>query len=61
MIKLDRKCDFCNNKAVADGKTNMGPWAYMCESHLKRIGYPKIKGLVTYIDGRSDKQPVTKS
>lgn len=23
-------CDFCGSPAYADGKTLMGPWAYMC-------------------------------
>jgi hypothetical protein len=33
-------CDICANgtKAVYDGKTRMGPWAYMCESHYQSYG-----------------------
>lgn len=36
-------CDFCKeaNKqtpAHVDGKTVMGPWAYMCAAHYKRYG-----------------------
>ena len=53
MIKLDCTCDICRDKkAVADGKTKMGPWAYMCQDCLNKIGYPKSSGLTTYIDGR---------
>lgn len=26
-------CNFCDRLAEYDGKTNMGPWAYMCRSH----------------------------
>lgn len=36
-------CDFehlggTTTQAAYDGKTNMGPWAYMCETHFKMIG-----------------------
>lgn len=29
-MNIVKKCDFCNKQAVVDGKTRMGPWAYMC-------------------------------
>lgn len=32
------KCDFCGSNAVYDGKTNRGPWAYMCESCFTEYG-----------------------
>lgn len=38
-------CDFCTmtgdpdrQTAKYDGKTKMGPWAYMCEPHFQRYG-----------------------
>lgn len=38
-------CDICKYDldklgvpAVYDGKTNRGPWAYMCEKHFKSDG-----------------------
>lgn len=38
-------CDVCMSKvdvparrAIADGKTTMGPWAYMCEDHFTALG-----------------------
>lgn len=40
---LDRKCDFCGKKAHYDGRTKMGPWAYMCKSCIKLYGYPESK------------------
>jgi hypothetical protein len=30
MVSILPKCDFCTEKAKYDGKTIMGPWAYMC-------------------------------
>lgn len=27
------KCDFCDQEALYDFKTNHGPWAYGCEVH----------------------------
>lgn len=38
------KCDFCNATAVYDGKTLIGPWAYMCEAHFKQCGI-NVKGM----------------
>jgi hypothetical protein len=34
------RCDIrgCSNDAGYDGKTNLGPWAYMCEKHFKELG-----------------------
>lgn len=38
-------CDFCKQNplisyqaAQYDGRTKMGPWAYMCEEHFKQYG-----------------------
>ena len=38
-------CDICKyygdtpiDKAVYDGKTTRGPWAYMCEDHFQDLG-----------------------
>jgi hypothetical protein len=31
-------CDFCSNQASYDGKTTMGPWAYMCEVCFSKVG-----------------------
>ena len=39
------KCDFCPRPGVYDGKTQMGPWANMCDTHLKSYGYPDSAGL----------------
>ena len=33
-----RYCDFCKTVAHYDGKTKMGPWAYMCEEHFQMYG-----------------------
>jgi len=38
-------CDFCNNLAKYDGKTKIGPWAYMCERHFKEYGVGLGTGL----------------
>jgi hypothetical protein len=31
-------CDFCKSEAVIDGKTRLGPWAYMCPLHFAVYG-----------------------
>ena len=31
-------CDFCSAEAEYDGKTVMGPWAYMCRAHFEVLG-----------------------
>jgi len=31
-------CDLCRREAKYDGKTKMGPWAYMCEEHFRQFG-----------------------
>ena len=33
-----RYCDFCKAVAHYDGKTKIGPWAYMCEEHFQMYG-----------------------
>ncbi len=48
-----KKCDFCNNDAVYDGKTKFGPWAFMCEKHFDSYGikgpglYSQLKEVIT--------------
>ena len=32
------KCDFCSSQAHYDGKTRMGPWAWMCPAHFRAYG-----------------------
>lgn len=32
------KCDFCKEIAMYDGKTKIGPWAFMCLKHFKEYG-----------------------
>lgn len=32
------KCDFCGEPASVDGKTLMGPWAYMCTDCFNKFG-----------------------
>lgn len=37
-----RICDFCGDTihgVLIDGKTNLGPWATMCETCHKKYGY----------------------
>lgn len=43
---IKTKCDFCNAAAIVDGKTRMGPWAYMCQMHFDKYGC-KTTGLYT--------------
>lgn len=31
---IKRKCDFCNEPAVFDVETHLGPHAYVCERHV---------------------------
>jgi len=45
-------CDFCKQVAKYDGKTKLGPWAFMCEEHFKHLGY-SIPGLYTALDKQS--------
>lgn len=33
-------CDFCGAEAHYDAKTDMGPWAYMCDTHMAQHGLP---------------------
>jgi hypothetical protein len=32
------KCDFCDERALYDGKTTVGPWGYMCRKHFREYG-----------------------
>ena len=45
MVDQLPNCDFCKQNPLIpyqaahyDGKTKMGPWAYMCEEHFKQYG-----------------------
>ena len=49
MQESRRTCDFCKQPAKYDGKTKLGPWAYMCEEHFKQLGY-NVPGLYTVLD-----------
>lgn len=58
------RCDFCDEDAHYEAKTNMGLWAYMCDSHYKEhgIGLGTGRGQIIIIDGggrssTSDKIP----
>ena len=31
-------CDFCGGTAYYDGKTHMGPWAFMCKGDFAAYG-----------------------
>lgn len=35
------KCDFCEKPATMDGKTVLGPWAYMCNEHIQEYAIGK--------------------
>jgi hypothetical protein len=35
---MNADCDLCGAPAKYDGKTVMGPWAYMCEKCFKENG-----------------------
>lgn len=41
-------CSFCGLPpvpATVDGKTTLGPWAYMCENHFDKVGVGLGMGL----------------
>jgi len=40
------RCDFCKEDAVYDGKTLLGPWAFMCANHFGIFGI-RVQGLYT--------------
>ena len=37
-VKQLQQCDFCKTPAKYDGKTTMGPWAFMCQEHWNQHG-----------------------
>lgn len=37
-VQTRPECDFCKHDAYYDGKTKVGPWAYMCPVHFKAYG-----------------------
>jgi len=37
-VRSEKECDICGKTAEYDGKTRMGPWAYMCERHFRKLG-----------------------
>lgn len=47
-----RTCDFCKLPAKYDGKTKLGPWAFMCEKHFKQLGF-EVPGLYSILDKRA--------
>jgi hypothetical protein len=52
---IKSKCDFCDEPAVYDGKTTMGPWAHMCQAHFDRYGI-KVQGFNSKL--KQQQQPV---
>lgn len=54
MADIHAKCDFCNEEAVVDGKTKLGPWAYMCRRHFATYGID-MPGMYTQLN--SDAAP----
>jgi hypothetical protein len=50
MSMIKQKCDFCEKHATVDGKTKVGPWAFMCEDHLKKYGYPDSTSLTKKLE-----------
>jgi len=48
MVMIVQKCDFCDRPAVYDGKTIMGPWAYMCQDHFSTYGV-NVAGMYSVI------------
>ncbi|MEO0126303.1 MAG: hypothetical protein ABIL44_00965 [candidate division WOR-3 bacterium] len=60
-VKVDSLpvCDFCKKRpAKYDGRTNLGPWAYMCKTCFKvygvGIGLGKGQKLVLKIDNSNE-------
>lgn len=48
------KCDFCDEQAEFDGKTNLGPWAYMCNLHFGQYGLGLGLGLGQKLEVQSE-------
>lgn len=38
MAYIKQKCDFCDAEAKWDAKTVYGPWAFLCDTHLAKLG-----------------------
>ena len=38
LVSEKSNCQFCSNEAKYDGRTKMGPWAYMCEDCFQKLG-----------------------
>lgn len=53
------KCDFCELVAQYDGKTKLGPWAYMCEEHRKQYGVADER-FITRLNSPEDYGPKKK-
>lgn len=56
VVRVDAlpKCDFCKEAgrtelARYDGKTTMGPWAYMCGAHYSKYGMGLGLGVGQYL------------
>lgn len=42
LVTTKPDCDFCGAEASFDGKTILGPWAYMCDAHWKSHGLGQL-------------------
>lgn len=49
MADIKQQCDFCTKAATRDGKTRIGPWAFMCEEHFKQLGI-NMPGMFSMLD-----------
>ena len=38
LVNEVKGCSFWSEKAIVDGRTKMGAWAFMCEKHFKKYG-----------------------
>lgn len=45
---MTQKCDFCEFPALVDGKTILGPWAFMCPKCFEDLGV-HVTGLYKYL------------
>ena len=56
-VEKKPRCDFCGSEAKYDGKTKLGPWAYMCEICFEKfgIGLGTGKGQKLIVDDGDEK------
>ena len=38
LVSEKSDCQFCSKEATVDGKTKMGPWAFMCDDCHNKYG-----------------------